>query len=461
MSTIVVPRARRFSITAQHRRRASGSKPVVGSSRKISSGSPASASAKSRRRRCPPERRRTTRVALRGELDDREQLVERARRPVEAAPRVDQLADPEVQREPALLQHDTGARAQLRGVRGRVEAEDTHGTRRRVRGSPRGSRPWSSCRRRWVRAARTPRLERPRDRRLAARIARRSACAGRRPRWPHPPLVTATSPRYISVSKCQACMLARVPVEKLTPERRRQQTRDVLIAAATEVFARARLRRRGARGDRRDGRLHPRRDLQELRRQGGPLLRRHRPPQRAGDRGVPRRSRRTARRPNEWDISRLAELWRASVERVRRPLFAIGKEYELYVLRNPDARPRAVAHRRKQRDLVAAFIDEVAEQSGMTLRLPAATLASIILAAADGLDLRRPHRRRRPVRAVPRTPQRRDGRRLSGQNSSRSCAIPCAIEASRRPRQAQRVAPSQGVAPMARQDASTSVHRGY
>ncbi|MFP5380534.1 MAG: TetR family transcriptional regulator, partial [Vicinamibacteria bacterium] len=46
------------------------------------------------------------------------------------------------------------------------------------------------------------------------------------------------SPRYIYVSECQDCTLPVVPVEKLTPERRRQQTRDVLIEAATEVFAR-------------------------------------------------------------------------------------------------------------------------------------------------------------------------------------------------------------------------------
>lgn len=55
------------------------------------------------------------------------------------------------------------------------------------------------------------------------------------------------------------------------------------------------------------------------------------------------------------------------------------------MLRNASARPRAIAHRRKRRELVEAFIDEVAEQSGMSLRLPAATLAAIILAAADGL----------------------------------------------------------------------------
>jgi AcrR family transcriptional regulator len=88
-------------------------------------------------------------------------------------------------------------------------------------------------------------------------------------------------------------------------------------------------------------------------------------------------------RTTDWDISKLAELWRASID--FDDLFAIGKEYELYVLRNPAARPRAAAHRRKQRELVATFIDEVAERSGMTLRLPSTTLAGIILAAADGL----------------------------------------------------------------------------
>src|SRR6202035_4807849 len=69
----------------------------------------------------------------------------------------------------------------------------------------------------------------------------------------------------------------------------------------------------------------------------------------------------------EWDFSRLAELWRASVDDLD-DLFAIGKEYELYVLRNPAARKRAVAHRRKNRELVAVFITEVADRSGMTLR---------------------------------------------------------------------------------------------
>jgi AcrR family transcriptional regulator len=86
----------------------------------------------------------------------------------------------------------------------------------------------------------------------------------------------------------------------------------------------------------------------------------------------------------EWDFSTLADLWRASVAGFD-DLYVIGLEYELYVLRNPDARARAVEHRRSRRDLIASFIQEVAQRTGMTLRLPADELAAIILATADGL----------------------------------------------------------------------------
>lgn len=174
-----------------------------------------------------------------------------------------------------------------------------------------------------------------------------------------------------------------MPVEKLTRERRRQQTRDVLIAAGTEVFA-----RRGYEGA----------SLEEIAETAGftrgaiyknfsgkedlffAVTERFNELVIEGFRAVAP----TSADAKEWDVSRLADMWRASVADFD-DLFAIGKEFELYVLRNPSARKRAVAHRRKNRELVAAFIEEVADQSGMTLRLPAATLASIILAAADGL----------------------------------------------------------------------------
>ena len=147
----------------------------------------------------------------------------------------------------------------------------------------------------------------------------------------------------------------------------------------------ARLRRRGARGDRRDRRLHPRRIYKNFDDKEALFFA---VTDRLNEQVIEafRTIAPESASPDDWDIARLAQLWRTSVEgEFEDVFFAIGKEYELYVLRNPDARPRAVAHRRRQRDLVASFIDEVAEQSGMTLRLPSATLAAIILAAADGL----------------------------------------------------------------------------
>ena len=174
-----------------------------------------------------------------------------------------------------------------------------------------------------------------------------------------------------------------MPVEKLTRERRRQQTRDVLIEAATEVFA-----RRGYEGA----------SLEEIAESAGftrGAIYKHFAGKEelffavieASNQRVIEAFRAIAPtdpRSKEWDVSRLADLWRASVTEYE-DLLALGMEHQLYVLRNPSARQRALAHRRKNRQLVAAFIEEVADRSGATLRLPADTLASVILAAADGL----------------------------------------------------------------------------
>ena len=174
-----------------------------------------------------------------------------------------------------------------------------------------------------------------------------------------------------------------MPVERLTRERRKQLTRDVLIAAATEVFA-----QRGFEGA----------SLDEIAETAGftrgAIYKNFGGKEELffcvidhlNERTIEafRAIAPTSADTKEWDISRLAELWRASVADFD-DLFVIGKEYELYVLRNPAAREREVEHRRKQRALVASFIDEVAERSGMALRLPAPTLAAVILAAADGL----------------------------------------------------------------------------
>jgi len=174
-----------------------------------------------------------------------------------------------------------------------------------------------------------------------------------------------------------------VVVEKLTRERRREQTRDVLIAAATEVFA-----KRGYEGA----------SLEEIAETAGftrgaiyknfdgkedlffAVTTRFNDLVLEAFRAIAP----TSADSKEWDFSTLAEMWRAAVDEFD-DLYAIGLEYQLYVLRNPAVRKQAVAHRKQHRELIAAFIEEIAERTNMKLRMPAPTLAALILAAADGL----------------------------------------------------------------------------
>ena len=76
VSSTVLPSSRSERIVSQALRRAAGSKPVVGSSRKISSGSPTSASARSSRRSWPPGERARHRVLLALEAGERDHLVD-------------------------------------------------------------------------------------------------------------------------------------------------------------------------------------------------------------------------------------------------------------------------------------------------------------------------------------------------------------------------------------------------
>jgi AcrR family transcriptional regulator len=175
-----------------------------------------------------------------------------------------------------------------------------------------------------------------------------------------------------------------VPVEKLTPERRRQRTRDVLIDAASEVFA-----RRGYEGA----------SLEEIAETAGftrGAIYKHfgnkeelflAVNDRFNERIIDAFRAVAPDRPDsrEWDVETLAEMWRAASIAVDERLFVLGMEFQLYVLRNPEAHQRSVAHRKKNAELVAGFIDEVAARAGVKLRLPSMTLARVVLAASDGL----------------------------------------------------------------------------
>ena len=141
-----------------------GSKPVVGSSRKISSPSPISASATSSRRRCPPESAVARCSACSRQADQRERLVDAARARVVAGVQLQALADGQAGLGLRLLEHDPDPLAPRRGRVPRVVAEHLDAAPSLRGESPRGSRRSSSCRRRWGRGRRRSRRGGPRGR---------------------------------------------------------------------------------------------------------------------------------------------------------------------------------------------------------------------------------------------------------------------------------------------------------
>ena len=166
-------------------RRADGSKPVVGSSRKTSSGSPISASATSSRRRWPPDSRRAERVRLPAQPDERDR-----------APRPAAACGSSRRRAPGTRATVSSGSASdscsTTPMRARQSGPACWGSTPRTATSPRGAPAValqdldasSSCPRRSARGTRTPRRGGPRGRCRAPPRPRRRTSAARGPRSP-------------------------------------------------------------------------------------------------------------------------------------------------------------------------------------------------------------------------------------------------------------------------------------
>ncbi|MGE2732865.1 TetR/AcrR family transcriptional regulator [Mycolicibacterium vaccae] len=90
-------------------------------------------------------------------------------------------------------------------------------------------------------------------------------------------------------------------------------------------------------------------------------------------------------RLSDVDIDELAERWRelsAGTDRA-----ALGYELTLFLLRNPDARERVAAQRRETIRALGEFISKNVARIGGTLTVEAETLARVVLAANDGITL--------------------------------------------------------------------------
>jgi AcrR family transcriptional regulator len=176
--------------------------------------------------------------------------------------------------------------------------------------------------------------------------------------------------------------MATVPVEKWTPERRRQLTRDALVEAAAQVFT-----KRG---------FHAA-SLDEIAETAG--FTRGAIYKNFGDKedlffAVFDRSIEVnlaafaerlegGRAIAELDAHQLADIWQTV--RGRDPDgYMLELEFRLYAFRNPEVRERYADHQRAMRALVVRFIEEQTTEAGLTLSVPTETVAAIVESASEG-----------------------------------------------------------------------------
>jgi len=99
------------------------------------------------------------------------------------------------------------------------------------------------------------------------------------------------------------------------------------------------------------------------------------------------------------ELDDIAERWQRLSRDRGAEHAALGYEFTLYLLRNPEARDRVAAKRAEVVEQLATFIVEGVERLGGTLLIPALDLAQVLVATSDsavlaseldGIDLYRP-----------------------------------------------------------------------
>jgi hypothetical protein len=87
------------------------------------------------------------------------------------------------------------------------------------------------------------------------------------------------------------------------------------------------------------------------------------------------------------ELDEIAERWRQlSLDRGAEHA-ALGHEFTLYLLRNPDARDRVAAKRSEVVEALGKFIVKGVDGMGGTLRIPASTFAQVLIATSDSVVL--------------------------------------------------------------------------
>jgi AcrR family transcriptional regulator len=83
------------------------------------------------------------------------------------------------------------------------------------------------------------------------------------------------------------------------------------------------------------------------------------------------------------DNQQAAAIWMKALAG-NKEIWALSLEFSLYQYRNPAVQERSANQRRQNRNKVAAFMEHYTAAQGITLKVPAETIAAILLIASDG-----------------------------------------------------------------------------
>ena len=87
------------------------------------------------------------------------------------------------------------------------------------------------------------------------------------------------------------------------------------------------------------------------------------------------------------EFDEIAKRWRQLSRDRGAEHAALGHEFTLYLLRNPEARERVAAKRSEVVEALAKFIVDGMDRLGGTLLIPALTLAQVLVATSDAVVL--------------------------------------------------------------------------
>jgi AcrR family transcriptional regulator len=95
----------------------------------------------------------------------------------------------------------------------------------------------------------------------------------------------------------------------------------------------------------------------------------------------------TSKQVGAHELDEIAMRWRQLSRDRGAEHAALGHEFTLYLLRNPDARERVAAKRSEVVDALAKFIVAGIDRLGGTLAIPASTFAQVLIATSDSVVL--------------------------------------------------------------------------